>query len=206
MTVSEYRIGLVFVEDNWSDPKYINKTIHRDIKVLNTTNINTVDKIKEKYGDTILCFDCYHYGEINSPQRIQFFDKDIDIIDDKYKLCRSFVEYVYDELDQNSEEYDDNSEYSGYISSDSGPDPDLTRLKSWRIIDNESDDEYFSDKEIQFGGTKTGDESSSYLNVDEYAIQVNNTYDFTKHCLVGIEDKIKNHRYDLMLVITTYFD
>lgn len=211
MTTPQYRIGLVFVEDDWSDPKYINKTVHRDVKVLETTNVHTVNKIKEKYGDTILCFDCYHHGDVESPQRIQFFDKDIDVIDDEYKLCRSFVEYVFDELDQNSEEYD--SQYgSGYVSSDNSSNDDgSTRVQSWRVIDDESDDEsddddFSSGEERQFGGAKTGDESSSYLNVDEYAIQVDNTYEFVKHCMIGVEDKINDHNYDLMLVITTYFD
>ncbi len=74
------KIGLLFVEDDWSDPKYINKTVNRDIKVLETTNTHIVNKIKEKYGDTVICFDCYHYGDVESPQRVQFFDKDVDPI------------------------------------------------------------------------------------------------------------------------------
>lgn len=200
MSIPQSKIGLLFVEDDWSDPKYINKTVHRDIKVLETTNTDIVNKIKEKYGDTVICFDCYHHGDVESPQRVQFFDKDVDPISDEYKLCRSFFDYVYDELDQNMEEYSD----SEYISSDSSEmkGGGSTRVQSWSVIDDETDSDYSSDREF----AKTGDESSSYLNVDEYAIQVDNTYEFPKHSLVGIEDKINNHGYDLMLIIATYFD
>ncbi len=72
------------------------------------------------------------------------------------------------------------------------------------MIDDETDSDYSNER--QFGGEKNSDGSSSYLNVDEYAIQVDNTYEFPKHSLVGVEDKINNHGYDLMLVIVTYFD
>jgi hypothetical protein len=194
------RIGLLFVEDDWSDPNYINKTIHRDIKVLDTTNIDPVNNIIAKFGNTLFCFDCYLHGEIDSPQRVQFFDKDINQINDEYNLCRNFFEYICDELDQNSEQYDDSSDVSN--SNDDEMD-DLDRIQSWNIINNSNNS---SEENRQFGGVQISEESSSYLNVDEYTIEVDNTYEYATHCLIGVEDKIKDHNCDLMLVITTYFD